>query len=55
MYKMFLISTNTPAREVVVQGLERANIVDDPNCFALYEVYDSSQGIMMSYSNIIAI
>ena len=45
MYKMFLISSSTTAGEVAVQGLDKANIIDDPKCFALYEVYDSSQGL----------
>ncbi len=43
---MFLISSSTSAREVVIQGLEKANIIDDPKCFALYEVYDISQGTL---------
>ena len=53
MYKMFLITSDTSAREVVEQGLEKANIIDDPRCFALYEVYNSSQGketvVIMEY------
>lgn len=59
MYKMFLISSNTSAKEVVEQGLEKANIIDDPRCFALYEVYDSSQGkkdcllIIITHNNIV--
>ena len=46
---MLRITSNTTAEEVVVQSLDRANIIEDHHCFAIYQVYDSSQGTNLCY------
>ena len=44
MYKMFRVTDMTTANELIVMSLKRANLIEDPRCFCIHLLHNTTKG-----------
>ena len=44
MYKMFRVTDMTTANELILMSLKRANLIEDPRCFSIHLLHNTTKG-----------